>query len=277
MFFLGDNDGDLCMVDQSEVFEIKKDNDWDGYDSDVDCDDNDPSIYQGCEADITDPTTPSGLTVNAVSPSQINLSWNASTDNVGVTGYKVYIYSGSDSDVLTYGNITELSFYMLNASTQYCYSVSAYDAAGNESPKSGQACATTSSTQTEPLIITFSPNPVTPYWETSSSTWRWDFSFNVYNPNGFPVEVVAFGQFNECLTNVNNCSYPASTFKNWFNDCGLGRTYVPALSNSCDNDYYIWRGWTPSTDQVGKYAVWYLDGQGEWKVAISEDLTLLAP
>src|SRR2546430_17320649 len=40
-------------------------------------------------ADTQAPTAPSNLTATAVSGSQINLSWTASTDNVGVTGYPV--------------------------------------------------------------------------------------------------------------------------------------------------------------------------------------------
>src|SRR5205823_4329834 len=40
--------------------------------------------------DTTPPTVPTGLTASAVSSSQINLSWTASSDNVGVSGYRVY-------------------------------------------------------------------------------------------------------------------------------------------------------------------------------------------
>ena len=40
--------------------------------------------------DTTKPSKPAGLTATAVSSSQINLSWTASTDNVGVTGYRIY-------------------------------------------------------------------------------------------------------------------------------------------------------------------------------------------
>ena len=40
--------------------------------------------------DTTPPSTPTGLTATAVSTTQINLSWNASTDNVAVTGYQVF-------------------------------------------------------------------------------------------------------------------------------------------------------------------------------------------
>ena len=44
----------------------------------------------GGGGDTTPPTNPTSLTANVVSSSQINLSWNASTDNVGVTGYQIY-------------------------------------------------------------------------------------------------------------------------------------------------------------------------------------------
>ena len=40
-------------------------------------------------SDTTPPTAPSSLTATAVSPSRSNLTWTASTDNVGVTGYRV--------------------------------------------------------------------------------------------------------------------------------------------------------------------------------------------
>ena len=40
--------------------------------------------------DTTPPSVPSGLSASDVSSSQINLSWNASTDDVGVAGYNIY-------------------------------------------------------------------------------------------------------------------------------------------------------------------------------------------
>ena len=46
-------------------------------------------IGTGGPADTQAPTAPSGLSATAASSSQINLSWSASTDNVGVTGYRV--------------------------------------------------------------------------------------------------------------------------------------------------------------------------------------------
>lgn len=40
--------------------------------------------------DTEAPSKPAGLSVNAIASSQMNLSWNNSTDNIGVQGYKVY-------------------------------------------------------------------------------------------------------------------------------------------------------------------------------------------
>jgi chitodextrinase len=91
-------------------------------------------------ADTTAPSTPTGLTANAVSASRIDLTWSASTDNVAVTGYRVR----RDGKLLaTVGNVTTFQDAGLTASTTYSYSVRALDAAGNVSPVSSSASATT--------------------------------------------------------------------------------------------------------------------------------------
>ena len=92
-------------------------------------------------ADTTPPTVPTGLTATASSSSQINLSWTASTDNVGVTGYKVF-RAGAQVGTST---STIYSDTGLAASTSYAYTVSAFDAAGNNSAQSASASATTQS------------------------------------------------------------------------------------------------------------------------------------
>ncbi|MBI2033835.1 MAG: fibronectin type III domain-containing protein [Candidatus Liptonbacteria bacterium] len=97
--------------------------------------------------DTTPPSVPTGLTATAISTSQIDLSWTASTDNVAVTGYKVYRCTGAacTPTVLftTLGVVTTYSDTGLLASTAYGYKVSAIDAAGNESVLSATASATT--------------------------------------------------------------------------------------------------------------------------------------
>jgi YD repeat-containing protein len=96
--------------------------------------------------DTTPPTAPSGLSATATSSSQISLTWTASTDNVGVTGYLVERCQGASctgfAQIATPA-ATSYSDSSLTASTSYSYRVRATDAAGNLSSYSGTASATT--------------------------------------------------------------------------------------------------------------------------------------
>ena len=89
------------------------------------------------------------------------MSWSASTDYVGVSGYHIY----RNGTYLKSVTATSTSDTNLSASTQYCYTVMAYDAAGNVSGQSSPACATTASsgpsgqTYTNSLGMTFNLIP----------------------------------------------------------------------------------------------------------------------
>jgi hypothetical protein len=96
------------------------------------------------------PTVPAGLTATAISSSQINLSWSASTDNVGVTGYRIY----RDGVQIATTSTTSYSDTGLSPLTTYTYTVSAIDLAGNESGQSSQVSATTQQPDTTPPTIT---------------------------------------------------------------------------------------------------------------------------
>jgi len=98
------------------------------------------SVTTPPSADTTAPSTPTGLLASAVSSSQINLSWTASTDNVGVTGYRVY---RAGTLLVTLGAVTTYQNTGLSASTSYSYTVQAVDAAGNASGQSASASVTT--------------------------------------------------------------------------------------------------------------------------------------
>ena len=84
--------------------------------------------------DTTPPSAPTNLAGTAVSTSQINLSWTASTDNVGVTGYRVERCQGQNcTNFAQIGTPTGTTFgdSGLAANTYYRYRVRAADAAGN--------------------------------------------------------------------------------------------------------------------------------------------------
>ncbi len=100
----------------------------------------------GVISDSTAPSVPLGLTATAISSSQINLAWTASTDNVGVTGYKIYRCTGSTCTPATQIATSSSNSYQdkgLSADTTYRYTISAYDAAGNVSGQSTSVGATT--------------------------------------------------------------------------------------------------------------------------------------
>jgi YD repeat-containing protein len=101
---------------------------------------------QACP-DTTPPTDPGSLSASAVSSSQINLSWAASTDTggSGLAGYKIERCTGGGCIGFSQIAITASTSYSdpgLGASTTYTYRVRAYDNAGNHSGYSNTAWAT---------------------------------------------------------------------------------------------------------------------------------------
>ncbi|WFB37772.1 fibronectin type III domain-containing protein [Kiritimatiellota bacterium B12222] len=91
--------------------------------------------------DTEAPTPPQNLTATAVSTSQINLSWDASTDNVGVQGYDIL----RDTQWIDVAFTPSYSDTGLSANTTYTYTVAAFDAEDNTSANSATASATTQS------------------------------------------------------------------------------------------------------------------------------------
>jgi chitodextrinase len=97
------------------------------------------SVTTASVADTTPPSTPTGLTGAAAGSTAANLSWSASTDNVGVTGY---IVRRNGVQVATPAT-TSYADTGLSAATTYSYTVAARDAAGNISPYSTSVSVTT--------------------------------------------------------------------------------------------------------------------------------------
>jgi chitodextrinase len=103
-------------------------------------------------ADTQKPSKPTGLTAPANGTDRIDLSWTASTDDVGVTGYRVY----RDGTPLAPVTTTSFSDTGLGLATAHTYTVEAFDAASNVSDRSDPATATTSGTVTfEPVADSY--------------------------------------------------------------------------------------------------------------------------
>ena len=117
--------------------------------------------------DTQAPTIPQGLTGNALSSSQITLSWIASTDNIGVTVYKIF----RNSSAIASAPSPSYTDSNLLPSTSYIYTVVAYDLAGNTSSQSGSISITTLSGNnptvtptppTLPLLPSLPPDTISP-------------------------------------------------------------------------------------------------------------------
>ena len=106
---------------------------------------NVPALWQlvpgGGGSDTQAPSAPSNLQATGTTTSSITLAWNASSDNVGVTGYD--IYRGSTLAGYVSGSTLSYTDTGLSANTTYTYQIKAKDAAGNVSAASAAASATT--------------------------------------------------------------------------------------------------------------------------------------
>lgn len=128
-------------------------------------------------SDTQAPTSVTGLNVSGTTSSSISLAWNASTDNVGVTSYAVYMNGSLKTTVSS----TSTTITGLSASTTYNFYIVAKDAAGNSSSNSSTVSGTTSGIVTPPTNCvneTFETIPtassssyLTRTWTNGGVTW----------------------------------------------------------------------------------------------------------
>jgi chitodextrinase len=108
------------------------------------------SVTTPAAPDTQAPTVPGGLVATATAATQVTLAWSASTDNVGVTSYRVERCAGAGcSGFAQIGTSASVGYSdsSVTGSTSYSYRVRAEDAAGN---LSGYSPATTTTTPAPP-------------------------------------------------------------------------------------------------------------------------------
>jgi titin len=240
-------------------------------------------------ADTTPPTAPTSLTATATSSIQINLSWTASTDNVGVTGYKIQRCQGAGCTVFAQiaaptGTGTTFSDTGLTPSTSYSYEIIATDAAGNPSSPSNVGSATT---------LAGAPAAPSGLVATAASATQINLSWtnNATNQSGFKVERspdgVTFAQIGTTGATITTYSdsplAPVTTYfyrvraTNASGDSGysnvsstatLADTTPPSaptnLTATATSSTQINLTWTASTDNVGvtQYQIQRCQGAG---------------
>jgi chitodextrinase len=97
--------------------------------------------------DTQAPSAPANLTATAAGATAVSLGWGASSDNVGVTGYRIYrdVGTSTPTTLLTTvgGTTTSYTDTTASPSTTYTYAVKAFDGSGNVSAGSNNATVTT--------------------------------------------------------------------------------------------------------------------------------------
>jgi hypothetical protein len=156
--------------------------------------------------DTTAPTIPSGFSASNITSNSVNLSWSSATDNSGVKGYNVYRNNTKIATVTT-TNYNETN---LTPSTSYSYTVTAFDANGNESAKSSVVSVTTSSITT--TSTTFKVLSATVANKTSSSA---TISVGLSQPG---TVVINYGTvFNALTSSVSGTVSATNSTVNIFN------------------------------------------------------------
>lgn len=133
------------------------------------------------------PSTPTGLNTSAVG-SSVSLSWNTSTDNVGVESYIIYRDSVQVGTSVTTSYLDSTT----SPSTAYTYTLQAKDYSGNTSSHSAPSSITTGTNNTPTANFTVSTSGLTISVNGSTSTdtdgtianYSWDFGDASPNGNG---------------------------------------------------------------------------------------------
>lgn len=102
------------------------------------------------QEDLLPPSIPNGVISTPISSSEINIVWNASTDDVAVMGYRIF----RDGIIIATTSSLLYTDFGLAPSTPYSYTVEAFDGVYHYS---GQSAVTTSTTFAESIVPTTTP------------------------------------------------------------------------------------------------------------------------
>jgi chitodextrinase len=230
------------------------------------------SVTTTNSADTQAPSVPGNLQAVAASSSQVNLSWSASTDNTGVTGYTIY-RNGSVVTTVS-GAMLSYSDSGLQTGTSYSYTVDAFDAAGNHSAKTGSVGVTTPNVGSSLTFVANADTYVNAGSPTSSygsqTTLRVDGSPDVHSYIRFTVQGLA----NRAVSGAHLMIYANSSLTLGINAVSVSNntwvetsmTYntAPALGNVLASSGRVATGTWVSLDVNS-----YITGEGTYTFGIT--------
>jgi endonuclease I/chitodextrinase len=157
-------------------------------------------IYKN--SDTQAPTIPANVTLNNISLNSINVSWSASTDNIGVTGYNVYVDGVLEAQTTS----TNITIGDLNTNTTYSFTIVAKDLINNMSNASVAKNGTTLQDSEAPTI----PSDVVISNSTDSS-FKVSWSASTDNSAVSGYEIFVDGNLNATTTALSYTVFGLST------------------------------------------------------------------
>jgi hypothetical protein len=179
--------------------------------------------------DGTPPLAPASLTAPDISSTSLRLVWSPATDNVAVAGY--HVQRGTSTIATLNSDVTSYSDTGLLPKTEYRYTVSAFDASGNESAPSAERIVTTPH---PPLIapsgsiFNITNHSAEVRWTLVQDAKRYTVAASLSKEGGsFPVQQEATGRAN-MLSGLT----PNTTYYVFLNACDETQCTEPALVDS---------------------------------------------
>lgn len=145
------------------------------------------SILPAAPSDTEAPSVPEGLLATNITTSSATVSWSASTDNVGVTGYNIRRNGAVVGTVA--GNVLTYNATALTEATTYTFTVSAFDAAGNNSAQSTELDVTTLPIIPDTTAPTVPTGLAASNITTGSATITWNASTDSAGVTGYTIRL----------------------------------------------------------------------------------------
>lgn len=186
-------------------------------------------VTNGSGGDTTAPSDPAGLSGDAAASDAVQLTWQASTDDVGVTGYDIF----RDGKLLTTSTGTSFTDSSVTADRDYSYQVRARDAAGNRSALSTAVPVSTPSPTTTTVLT---PREDTRVAESSPNS-NYRGSTELRAEGGSDPDIVSFLRFS--VSAIPGDIYRVTLRLFVPNQNGYGTTDAPQV-------YRVGGSWTES-------------------------------
>ncbi len=178
--------------------------------------------------DTAAPSVPASPSATATAFNRVTLTWTASSDNVGVTAYRIY----RDSTLVgvVAGSVTSFADVTTTGSTTYSYTVAAVDAAGNASAQSSAAGATTPSGT--PGTDTTAPSTPTALSGTPVGAGRIDLTWSASTDD---VAVAGYNVYRDGVK-LNSVPIGSTAYSDTALTAGVSHTYTVSAIDAAANE-----------------------------------------